>query len=30
MSVGLEKKKNYRSTTRLSGNGYESEKIVKK
>ena len=30
MSVGLDRKKNYRSTTRLGGYGYESEKTTKK
>ena len=30
MSVGLERKKNYRSSTKLGGYGYETERPMKK
>ena len=30
MSVGLERKKNYRSSTKIGGYGYETERPVKK
>lgn len=30
MSVGLERKKNYRSSTKIGGYGYETERPAKK